>query len=273
MNNKNQLIAYFVVFALGIGSGFFISSFISPSMTGEQISQIGPYAPAPPAKEEGEFKGGESSAERQNSKSKTTSSRPRIARQDSELAAKFTNLQKYASQQTVDKFIRRKFADQSDEEIVYFLKNYMNIDHSDLPEGVSAVDYAARLGQIFTDTSGVDSPEKESQGEKVEFDVATNQDYQAMTPKEEFTPSDNKIYASFNTDNYDKKKVMVKWYRMDDPKVYVFDQYPITSDKSNNYVWLEKPGGWGEGNYGVEIYSTESNLDLMASGQYAVVSN
>ena len=66
---------------------------------------------------------------------------------------------------------------------------------------------------------------------------------------------------------------MVKWYRVDDPKVYIFDKYDISKDKNNNFVWLEKPSGWNEGLYGVEIYSMEDNLSLMAYGEYSVVKN
>ncbi len=188
-----------------------------------------------------------------------------------EKETQFQDLKHYAQQQSVENYIRNKFENLSDYEVVEFLQNYININDNDIPQGTSAVDFAARLGEIFT--NGVESVSA-TDGERpglIEFDIATNTEFQAAIPTGEFKPEDKKIYASFNTESYQENKVMVKWYRVDNPKVYVFDKYEINADKSNNFIWLEKPSGWNEGIYGVEIYSMEGNLDLMSYGEYAVV--
>ena len=94
----------------------------------------------------------------------------------------------------------------------------------------------------------------------------------APNPQHDFFAHDAKIYASFDTGDYDGKNVLVKWYKSDTPDLLLFDKYPISQDKTQNYVWLKKPKGWAQGSYGVEIYSANinDNLKLIATGMYNV---
>lgn len=220
-----------------------------------------------------------SQTERRKSSHNKTKSRTesqnngKVVSSNSKYSSSETNFKEATSprnQQSVENYIRAKFENFSDQEVVEFLQNYTHIDTDDIPNGISAADFAARLGEIFANGVEISSMGNGAAPAVIEFDVTTNAEFQAIVPKDEFIPENKKIYASFNTELYDKSKVMVKWYRIDTPKVYIFDTYEIDPEKDNNYIWLNKDAGWNEGVYGVEIYSMESNLDLMAYGEYAV---
>lgn len=279
MNIKKQISIYTIFLFTGILLGRFSLSFFPVKMKNNEntyISQIdnGNRAKDNKKKFSKEHKNTEKFTLNKVQKNKNVGDKYKFNNiNNKEKQQNFNELKNYAKQESVKSFIHNKFDNLADYEVVDFLKNYIHISDADIPKGVSAVDFAGRLGEIFT--NGVDKPINNTgiNIEPVEFDVATNSDFQAATPTQEFKTSDNKIYASFNTENYQEDKVMVKWYRVDDPKVYIFDKYDISNDKNNNFVWLEKPSGWNEGLYGVEIYSMEDNLSLMAYGEYSVVKN
>jgi hypothetical protein len=72
-------------------------------------------------------------------------------------------------------------------------------------------------------------------------------------------------------DAYRENEVFVKWYRIDEPEILLFDQYAIRRDAEFSYVWLEQENGWAEGEYAVEFYSADEALKKIASGRYSVV--
>ena len=64
--------------------------------------------------------------------------------------------------------------------------------------------------------------------------------------------------------------MFVKWYKADDPKILLFDQYKIQRGADYSFVWLEQESGWTEGEYVVEFYSADEQLKQVASGSYIV---
>ena len=104
----------------------------------------------------------------------------------------------------------------------------------------------------------------------VQFSRAVDADSAPERAQERFS-SDGRIYAVFPMDAYRENEVFVKWYRIDEPEILLFDQYAIRRDAEFSYVWLEQENGWAEGEYAVEFYSADEALKKIASGRYSVV--
>ncbi len=102
----------------------------------------------------------------------------------------------------------------------------------------------------------------------VEFSTSVEPDNTPTAPGEVF--GSDRIYAVFPTDQYGSDSVLVKWQRLDQPELLVFDRYPIGAIDRDSYVWLSQPEGWSEGAYEVTIYAAEESLDPIAVGSYEV---
>jgi hypothetical protein len=94
----------------------------------------------------------------------------------------------------------------------------------------------------------------------------------AVDPRTLFSPNENKIFATFDTSQYAGDKVLVKWFHIDQPSIFLFEKFPINTNNTYNYVSFNKPGGWPTGRYSVAIHSVDvdDNLGLIASGQYEI---
>jgi hypothetical protein len=78
------------------------------------------------------------------------------------------------------------------------------------------------------------------------------------------------ILATFPMGDYAGNEVFVKWTRVDDPKIMLFNHYPIRSDEEFNYVWLNPTGGWDAGEYEVNFYVADDSLTPLAGGRYVI---
>jgi len=81
---------------------------------------------------------------------------------------------------------------------------------------------------------------------------------------------DGRILATFPMGEYEKTEVFVKWTRVDDPKIMLFNHYPIKPDADFNYVWLRPKDGWESGEYRVDFYTADDALTPIAGGWYLV---
>ncbi len=161
----------------------------------------------------------------------------------------------------------------SDEEVLDMITAYTHLAPHDLPEDVAVKEFAGRLAEIYYGDS-FDRPGNPLDNPgfvgEMEFDVTKAAANRVPEPRDLFTATDKRIYASFETSGYDDRAVMVKWSRVDSPEVLIYDKYPIMVGMGHNYVWLEQPQGWEAGDYQVEIYSLADNLSLLARGSYGV---
>ena len=181
----------------------------------------------------------------------------------------------------IDEIISQKLEAMNldDQEILGLIQSFINIDSDDVPSQMPIKDFAAKLVEIAA--HGVLTP---AQGESttngptplpVYFDTSTNQDFSVLDPKETFLSEENKIFAAFDSshltdDNVLVDSVLVKWYRTDQPQVLLMKSFPIRPLSNYNHIWLERPQGWPMGDYQVEIYSFQDDLDVIASGKYNI---
>ncbi len=130
--------------------------------------------------------------------------------------------------------------------------------------------FAERLASIAL--SGVVAPPEEipPQAMQVEFSTSVESDNAPTAAREVFGSDSDRIYAVFPTDQYGLDSVLVKWQRLDQPELLVFDRYPIGARDRDSYVWLSQPDGWNQGAYEVTIYAAAESLDTNAGGIYEV---
>ena len=81
---------------------------------------------------------------------------------------------------------------------------------------------------------------------------------------------DGRILATFPMGDYGRDEVFVKWTRVDDPKIMLFNHYPIKSDAETNYVWMRPKEGWDPGEYRVDFYTADDSLTPIAGGWYVI---
>jgi hypothetical protein len=84
---------------------------------------------------------------------------------------------------------------------------------------------------------------------------------------------DGPVLASFPMGSYENDEVFVKWTRVDDPKIMLFNHYPIRPEQDFNYVWLRPKEGWEPGEYQVNFYSADDTMTPLAEGRYVIDSN
>ena len=84
------------------------------------------------------------------------------------------------------------------------------------------------------------------------------------------TPETTRIFSFFELPNYTRTDVLVKWYYSDTNEILSFKRFPINTESTKHYVWLDNQLGWVTGNYKVEVYSTDESLNLLSSGNYYV---
>ncbi len=161
-------------------------------------------------------------------------------------------------------------AGMSELELIDTVSGTALFSESELEEIADVRGFAERLARIAL--SGVVTPPAEipARAMQVEFSTSVESDNTPTAPSDAFGSDSDRIYAVFPTDQYGLDTVLVKWQRLDQPELLVFDRYPIGAVDRDSYVWLGQPEGWSEGSYEVTIYAAEESLDPIAVGSYEV---
>ena len=101
-----------------------------------------------------------------------------------------------------------------------------------------------------------------------------NFDGSEFTPsekKESFSDDSQRLYAHFNIDeSYPHDSVLVKWYQQGGDSPLALDYYPINTNSSENYIWIEPGGNWQSGQYYVEVFSASEGAELLSAGSYQI---
>jgi len=105
----------------------------------------------------------------------------------------------------------------------------------------------------------------------VEFGTGASHADGPTGPADGFSPDEPRIYAVFPTSHYDKRWVMVRWWRPDGPEVFLLQRYQVSMTGRYSFVWRKRPQGWDPGSYEVEVYSANDELTPLAWGRYSVV--
>ena len=79
-----------------------------------------------------------------------------------------------------------------------------------------------------------------------------------------------RLHAILPMDEYRGEEVFVKWTRVDDQEVMLFDRYPIRAQSEYNWVYLEPKEGWPAGEYSVDFYSNDEKMDPVAGGDFRI---
>ncbi len=166
--------------------------------------------------------------------------------------------------------IRGLIAGMSELELIDTVSGTALFSEAELEDISDVRGFVERLVSIAL--SGVVAPPEEipPQAMQVEFSTSVESDNAPTAAREIFGSDSDRIYAVFPTEQYGLDSVLVKWQRLDEPELLVFDRYPIGAMDRDSYVWLSQPEGWNQGAYEVTIYAAEESLDPIAVGFYEV---
>lgn len=157
------------------------------------------------------------------------------------------------------------------------LYEFTQITPEDIPPTLSIQEFAAHVAAIATKdilTAGgrVSLPE-DPMVTDIRFGTSPRQSEPAESPRTRFSTYDMRIYAVFDTSTYEHSGVLLKWYRIDQPELFILQKYEIDPHAAYNYVWYKRKEGWPTGQYRVEVYSLGESFRMMSSGQYEVWQN
>jgi hypothetical protein len=167
---------------------------------------------------------------------------------------------------------RRIINEMSDDELVSTITSITKITPNELGEVSDLRDYANRLSHIGM--SGVFTPGLDDnfghETLEVEFSTRANKASGARDPEQEFAGDTRRIYAVIPNNDASGENLMVHWYRIDQPKIMLFDQYRVSPSDDYSYVYLKSPGEWTSGEYRVEFFSADEHLTPIAAGNYYI---
>lgn len=156
------------------------------------------------------------------------------------------------------------------EELVASVSSFTEISPEKFKQSADPRALAQRLAQLAMEGLLLTAPE----GGQVASVVFSNG---RIPPADDEAPAgvrkivgDGPVLASFPMGSYAKDEVFVKWTRVDDPKIMLFNHYPIRPEEDSNYVWLSPKEGWEPGEYQVNFYSADDGLTPLAEGRYVI---
>ena len=146
----------------------------------------------------------------------------------------------------------------SDAELVASLSSFTDISPEKLKSSSDPKALAHRLVDLAME-SLVQLPNSGDSGAQgVYFSEALVED-PLQESSTRFT-GDERILANFAMGDYRGKEIFVKWTRVDDPKIMLFNHYPIRAERDFNHVWLRPDEGWDPGEYQVNFYTADDSL-------------
>ena len=158
----------------------------------------------------------------------------------------------------------------NDDELLDLIGTYTQLAANDLPEGVAIAEAAQRLGELYyseeeeREETPLDDP---GYAVPVSFGLSTRANNQVVEAKNSFPPETKRIYASFPSENYKERTIMVKWSCVGE--VLLYKKFSINPGMEYNYVWLEQ-SPWLTGSCRFRAYGTNGNFPLIATGGYEV---
>ena len=140
------------------------------------------------------------------------------------------------------------------------------LDKDEIKELGDLSNFSKSLVQVVMRNS---SAEKTNKVASISFGTEANSDNSVTAPQDTFTNSTNRIYASFSLPQGAHEKIMVKWFRNSPYTLQIMNRYHINPHKEYNYVWF-RPSSWAPGLYSVEVFAMNSDLTLLASGNFEI---
>ncbi len=157
----------------------------------------------------------------------------------------------------------------SDDQISALLTSLTSLDHEALDDAYDVRAYANRMAELaLGDLSG--EPALRDPGlAPVYFSEAPDPQRAVDEDSSEFENPD-RLHAILPMEDYEGDQVFVKWTRVSDQEVMLFDRYPIRTNSDYNWVYLEPREGWPAGEYSVDFYSSDERMHPLAGGDFLV---
>ena len=157
----------------------------------------------------------------------------------------------------------------SDDEIMMTLTSLTNLKTKDLDEVHDLHRYAQRLAEVaMTDMIGQPGF-RDPELPEVYFSRDADPEQAVEVGQTEFE-GNGRVHAILPMNDYGAPQVFVKWTRLDDGEVMLFDTYPIRKDSDYNWVYLEPRDGWTPGEYSVDFYSSDEAMRPLAGSNFRV---
>jgi hypothetical protein len=162
--------------------------------------------------------------------------------------------------------------DQMDEdELVSLVTSLTDYSRSELENVEDMRAFAERLAEVAMDGTVVPAEELGADVENVSFATDVLENNAPASPGRHFVQDQERIYATFPSDELDGARVVAKWTRVEDGEIMLFRRYVINPGEDWSYVWVGAPdSGWRPGEYRVDFYSADEAMTLVASGQHII---
>ncbi len=157
----------------------------------------------------------------------------------------------------------------SEEELIASVSSFTDLAPEKFKRSADPKALAHRLAQLAMDGLLQRPGEGGAGVEAVYFSEGRTHGDPDLVRAERFF-GDEPILAAFPMGDYEGDEVFVKWTRLDDPKIMLFNHYPIRSGEDFNYVWLSPKAGWDPGEYEVNFYTADESLLPLAGGRYSI---
>ncbi len=160
-----------------------------------------------------------------------------------------------------------------DDQLVSLVSSLTDFTGEELRDGRDLRGFVERLAEVAMDGTLTEPAPLDRGVGRVEFAARVDADNAPVDPSNRFLASERRIFAVFESAEFGGEQVFAKWTRASDGEVLLFGRYPIDPRDTYSYVWLGTPsGGWEPGEYRVDFYTTDTEMEMIASGMH-VVSN
>ncbi|MFH0889049.1 MAG: hypothetical protein V1871_07580 [Planctomycetota bacterium] len=149
------------------------------------------------------------------------------------------------------------------------IKNYTDIDITDMPDDNKLGDYAKNLFGIFNGQSPVSAT---IVAENILFTTSVNADNSPISPTISFKSGDRQIYACFANQGTlsGLSKLVHRWTNKSTGELIKLETRLIDSNAPFNFIWVRKPDGWQIGEYEVVLFKTQT-LEKVAAGNFSII--
>jgi hypothetical protein len=103
---------------------------------------------------------------------------------------------------------------------------------------------------------------------EIEFAARFADTFESGPPRTVFDSSNSRLFGVFELDSGLEGDLVAKWYRVDEPELLMFEQVPVLSRDGEAFVRFDRPEGWPEGDYRLEVYAPGEEFELIAAGDY-----
>lgn len=83
-----------------------------------------------------------------------------------------------------------------------------------------------------------------------------------------FASSVTRIFGTFPLEPGANRTLLAKWYQVETSDMLLLQELPIREQDGEGFIRLDRPEGWPEGTYRLELYESTETVDPFAIGEY-----